>query len=105
AETINWGRMALSRYILRGRIASLLLSVLALPPSSLSGQEKCEPPAGLKPVASGNSAHRAFNAIGAYFADRKEIDCAVAAFESALRLDATFREARLCDRAMKCLLE
>src|SRR6266852_2079528 len=94
ANAINWCRMEWSRYILRGRTATLLLTALILPPLSLLGQEKCEPPAELKAAQSGQTAARAFNAAGAYFAERKEIDCATAAFESALRLDATFWEAR-----------
>src|SRR5947207_14551723 len=80
--------------VLRERTALLLLWAVVLPRSLLWGQDKCEPPAELKAAESGQTAARAFNAVGAYFAERTEIDCATPAFESALRLDATLWEAR-----------
>src|SRR5262245_48763828 len=69
-------------------------SVFLFIPQPQNPQPKCKGPADLeKAIASAPSAD-AYNALGAYFAKRGEMPCAMSAFEKALRLDPRSWETR-----------
>ena len=63
-------------------------AVLAQMPAS------CKGPAELERVIATHPSGGAYDALGAYFGQRQQLSCAVAAFESATRLDPNSWEAR-----------
>ena len=57
-------------------------------------QRTCEPPRELQAQRLGRSPAEAENITGAWFAQRNDTRCAIAAFEAALRLDPQSQDAR-----------
>src|SRR5438552_12544684 len=79
------------------------LAWLALSPLVFSGWSQnlaaqdvaaCQGPAELEQAIKVHPSAGAYDALGAYFGQRQQLSCAISAFESAVRLDATSWEAR-----------
>src|SRR6266705_2596370 len=70
-----------------------VLLIFSLP---LWGQNRsgCKGPEELERAASSKPSATAYNALGAYFAGRKQFACAIAAFEKALQIDSSSWETR-----------
>ena len=60
----------------------------------LFAQTDCEPPPALKTAVSMDPSSEIHNAIGGYFAERQESDCAISAFEKSIKLDGENWESR-----------
>src|SRR6266545_3840508 len=58
------------------------------------GPSGCKGPEELERAVSGRPSAAAYNALGAYFAGRKQFACAISAFEKALRIDSSSWETR-----------
>src|SRR5262245_14304254 len=65
-------------------------------PEPLSAQKPaaCTGPAELERAIASQPSASAYNALGAYFAQRNQFSCASSAFEKALRLDPKYWETR-----------
>src|SRR5437588_58464 len=74
----------------RYSLATLLFAGLL---QSAEKAPTCQRPPDLEQALKSQPSARAFNALGAYFAQRQQFVCAIAAFESALKLDPVSSEA------------
>src|SRR5258707_9170322 len=70
--------------------------LLCAPGSDLSAQSPaaCKGPAELEKVIAAHPSAGAYDALGAYFGQRQQLSCAIAAFQSAAHLEPNSWEAR-----------
>src|SRR5207247_11226722 len=73
-----------------------LWTVLLIFSAPVGGQNRsgCKGPEELERAVSSRPSAAAYNALGAYFAGRKQFACAIAAFEKALQIDSSSWETR-----------
>ena len=70
------------------------LGLLCIPSFGFQGPKTCTGPLALQQDIEANPSAGGYSALGAYFAQRREMACAFQAFETSLKLDPEFWEAR-----------
>ena len=77
----------------RSLISCSALLLFLLPHAAAQLPETCKPPASAAHPPPGTSRARAYDAVGVWFAQNGDLNCAVAAFQQALRLEPHLAEA------------
>ncbi len=80
----QWARIALSAWVVQALSAALFAQM----PSACNG------PAELEKVIATHPSSSVYDALGAYFGERQQLSCAIAAFEAAVHHDPNSWEAR-----------
>src|ERR1700681_496098 len=83
-ESRRWGRIACCAWVLQAFSAILFAQTPAA----------CKGPAELEKVIATQPSAGVYDALGAYFGQRQQLSCAIAAFEAAVRQDPNSWEAR-----------